>query len=362
MNKKINVTKSFLPPIEEYIDKIKLIWDNHFLTNYGPLNQELVEKLMNYLGVKNLHYVNNGTTALQLALDALGICDGEIITTPFTFIATVNSIVWQRCKPVFVDIKKDDFNIDPSKIEDKITNKTKAIMAVHCFGLPCDVDKIQKIADKYNLKVIYDAAHSFGTKINGKSVLSYGDISCCSMHATKVFHSVEGGLCVVNNEQYNEKMNSIKNFGDKEGKYEYIGINGKNSEFHAAMGICVLEHFEDVLLQRKKNYDLYVKYLGDSIEIPKLANNFVYNYIYFPVLFNSEEQLLKAFELMNEKNIYPRRYFYPAINDLQMYKKYSDSTPIAHSISKRIACLPFDTYLEEEDIKTIAKIIREKNV
>lgn len=359
--KKINVTKSYLPPIEEYIDKISKMWDSHFLTNYGPLNNELVEKLIDYLNVKNLHYVNNGTIALQLALESMDIKEGEIITTPFTFIATTNSIMWQRCKPVFVDIDSKNFNIDVSKIEEKITNNTKAILAVHCFGFPCDVEKIEQISKKYNLKVIYDAAHSFGTKIGDRSVLSYGDISCCSLHATKVFHSVEGGLCICNNNLYNEKLNSIKNFGSNNGTYEYYGINGKNSEFHAAMGLCVFDHFNEILEQRKKNYELYIKYLDDCVTIPTLPDNFTYNYIYFPVLFNSEEELLSVFEALNNEDIYPRRYFYPAINDLEMYRDYNHDTPIASDISKRIACLPFDTYIDEEDIKKIAIIIK-KNI
>lgn len=356
---KINVTKSYLPPLEEYTQKISSIWDNHILTNYGPLNIEFTNKMKNILGVENLHYVTNGTIALQLALEALDITDGEIITTPFTFIATTNSIVWQRCEPIFVDINKDDFTIDVNKIEEKITEKTRAILAVHCFGFPCDVEKIQEIATKYNLFVIYDAAHSFGTKLNNRSVLSYGDISCCSLHATKVFHSVEGGLCVVNNNDYEDKMNSIKNFGSKDGKYQYIGINAKNSEFHAAMGSCIADHFSEIIKKRKENYDLYVKYLNDSVIIPKLPDNFTYNYIYFPILFETEEELLKAFSHLNEINIYPRRYFFPSINDLELYSN-CEKTPIASDISRRIACLPFDTYIEEDTIKAIAKVLKKQ--
>ena len=294
--KKINVTKSFLPPIEEYVEKISLIWDNHFLTNYGPLNNEFVDKLESYLNLKNIHYVNNGTISLLLSLEALGIDNGEIITTPFTFIATISSIVWQRCTPVFVDINYNDFNIDVNKIEEKITDNTKAILAVHCFGFPCDVEKIDKIAKKYNLKVIYDAAHSFGTKIGGKSVLSYGDISSCSLHSTKVFHSVEGGLCVVNNDNYNDKMNAIKNFGNNNGIYEYVGLNAKNSEFHAAMGICVLNHIDSIIESRKYVFEKYSSMLKSIIRTPKIPDNFEYNYIYYPVLFKSEEELLVVFE------------------------------------------------------------------
>lgn len=355
--KNINVTKSYLPPLDEYIEKISTIWENHWLTNYGPLNNEFIDKVEKYLNLKNVHYVSNGTVSLQLAFEAMNITDGEIITTPFTFIATISSIVWQRCTPVFVDIDKKNFNIDVNKIEKKINENTKAILAVHCFGFPCDVDRIQEIANKYNIKVIYDAAHSFGTKIGDKSVLSYGDISSCSLHGTKVFHSIEGGLCVVNNNRFNEKMNAIKNFGNNNGNYDYVGINAKNSEFHAAMGICVLNHIEEIINNRKHVYELYVSKLkGVGIEIPKLPNDFTYNYIYFPVLFNKEEELLKTIEYLSSKNIFIRRYFYPCLNELKIFGAKCD-TPIACDISRRIACLPMDTYLNDDDIDEICNSI-----
>jgi len=354
--RKIYVTKSYLPPIQEYIEEIKTIWDNHFLTNYGPLNHKLVENLEKELKVSNLHYMTNGTITLQLAINAMNITEGEIITTPFTFIATASSIMWQNCTPIFVDINKNDYNINVNEIESKITEKTKAILAVHCFGYPCDVDRLEKISKKYNIPVIYDAAHAFGVELNGKSLLSYGDIASCSLHATKIFHSVEGGICVVNNEKYNPKLNAIKNFGNNEGNYEYIGINAKNSEFHAAMGLCVLKHFNEIINKRKEVYELYLKYLNKSLEIYKIPNNIKYNYIYLPVLFKSEETLLNVFSKLNEKEIYPRRYFYPALNELEIFKCNAD-TPIAEDISKRIACLPLDTYITEEEVKYICDII-----
>ncbi len=358
INNKINVTKSYLPPLDEYIKEISEIWDNHQLTNYGPLNNKLLFKLKRYLQMDNLHYVSNGTTALQLALEALNINSGEIITTPFTFIATTNSILWQRCEPIFVDINKYDFNIDVTKIEEKITANTKAILAVHCFGLPCDVKNIQKIANKYNLKVIYDAAHSFGTKINNKSIFTYGDVSCCSFHATKVFHTVEGGLCAVNNKKNNTKLEAIKNFGLKDGKYEYVGINAKNSEFHAAMGICCLNHLDEIITIRKSKSELYRKKLSNKVYIPNLPNNFEYNYIYFPVLFETEKQLINILSCLNKKNIYPRRYFYPCTNYASYYKKINN-IPIAEDISKRIVCLPLDTYIQDSTIINICNVINE---
>ena len=354
--KKINVTKSYLPPIEEYIEKISKIWDNHHLTNYGPLNIEFVDKLEDFLKLKNLHYVNNGTLALHLALEASNLEECEIITTPFTFIATSSSIMWQRCKPVFVDIKATDFNIDEDLIEKSITKNTKAILAVHCFGFPCNIDKIDKIAKKHNLIVIYDAAHAFGVKINGKSLLSFGDISCCSLHATKVFHSVEGGLCICNNCTFNEKLEAIKNFGNLNGTYKYVGTNAKNSEFHAAMGLCVLDHINEIIEKRKKIHNLYVKYLKDNFDIPKLSNEVEHNYIYFPLLFKNEKELLSTFENLNRENIFPRRYFYPALNELEITND-NKIYPIAQDISKRIACLPMDSYLEEKDVKKICNII-----
>lgn len=356
--RKIFVTKSFLPSIEEYLEEIKSIWDNHHLTNYGPLNNKLVENLEKKLNVKNLHYMTNGTITLQLAINALNITEGEIITTPFTFIATASSIVWQNCKPIFVDINKDDFNINVNEIESKITKNTKAILAVHCFGYPCDVDKLDEISKKYNIPIIYDAAHAFGVEVNGKSLLSYGDIASCSLHATKIFHSVEGGICIVNNDKYNEKLNAIKNFGNNEGNYDYIGINAKNSEFHAAMGLCVLKHFNEIIKKRKEVYEFYLKYLNKSLKIYNIPNNIRYNYIYFPVLFKDEETLLKIFDKLNQKEIYPRRYFYPALNELKIFESNSE-TPCAKDISLRIACLPLDTYLTEEEVKYICNIINE---
>lgn len=355
-NKRINVTKSYLPPKEEYIEKISLMWENHFLTNYGPLNTELVEKLSNYLNIEKLHYTNNGTISIQLCLDALGYEDGEIITTPFTFIATSSAIVWQKLTPVFVDINENDFNINADKIEEKITDKTRAILAVHCFGIPCDVDKIEEIAKKHNIAVIYDAAHSFGTKIGDRSVLSYGDMSSCSLHGTKVYHSIEGGLVAVNNDKYQERINAIRNFGNCDGTYKYIGINAKNSEFHAAMGLCVFDHLDEILSKRKENYEYYKELLNGYVYMTDIPENFTYNYIYFPIVFKNEEQLLKCFDALAEKNVFARRYFYPSLNDTGLFGE--SNTPVATDISKRIGCLPLDTYLEKEDIELICDTIK----
>lgn len=353
---KIFVTKPYLPPKEEYMEKISTIWDNHILTNFGPLHREFEDEMMKYLDINNLHYVNNGTTALELAIDSLGDSYGEIITTPFTFVATASAIIWQKYKPVFVDINSSTFNIDPNKIEEKINENTKAIVAVHCFGYPCDIDKINDISQKYNIPVIYDAAHTFGVKYKNNSLLKYGDISICSLHATKVFHSIEGGLCVVNNLLYNDRINATKNFGMQNGSYEYVGINAKSSEFHAAMGLCVLRHISEIISYRKAISNLYRDLLHEDLFVPDIPGNLEYNYIYFPVVFPCEEILNVAVEALNKENIFPKRYFYPCINEFSVYGNLNN-TPIASDISKRILCLPLDTYISDTKVKMICEII-----
>lgn len=358
-NKMINVTKSYLPPIEEYVEEITRIWDTNWLTNYGPLSIELENKLKERFDNKNIHYVNNGTVAIEIAINTIVAEDKEeIITTPFSFIATASSILWLNKKPIFVDIEKKHFNVDVNKIEEKISNKTAAMLFVHCFGFPCDVERIKEIAEKYNLKVIYDAAHCFDVKYNGKYLFSYGDIATCSLHATKVFHTVEGGLVIVNNEQYNDKVNAIKNFGNHCGKYEYVGINAKNSEFHAAMGLCILKNIENIKNRRKKIYNCYTKNLKGLVEIPDIPKNCEYNYIYYPIIFKDEKQLLMVLKALENENIYARRYFYPSLNSLGIFhdnNKYENSEDIA----SRIACLPLDSYLSIENAKKICKIIKE---
>lgn len=355
---KVFVTRPYLPPIDEYIDKISCIWDNHILTNYGPLHQEFEGELRKYLNLEKIHYINNGTTALEVALEALDKPLGEIITTPFTFLATANAIMWQKYKPVFVDIKSYNFNIDASKIEEKINEHTRAIVAVHCFGYPCDVEKIEIIGKKYNIPIIYDAAHTFGIKYHNESLYRHGDISIGSFHATKVFHTIEGGICIVNNPKYNNKINAIKNFGLLNGNYEYIGINAKPSEFHAAMGLCILNHINEIINYRKEMSNLYRSLLDDKIFIPEIPNDLEYNYIYFPIVFPNEKKIIEVINNLNGENIFPRRYFYPSLNELPMYNN-SDITPISDDISKKVLCLPLDTYITEEMVSKICLIINE---
>ena len=354
----INVTKSYLPPMEEYTKYLEEIWKSHYLTNNGPLLKELDKKLREYLKVENLHIVNNGTSALQLALNALDITEGEVLTTPFSFAATTTSIMWERCKPVFVDIETDNFGMDISKIEEKITPNTKAIMAVYVFGYPSHLEELEQIAKKHNLKLIIDAAHAFGEFYKDKSIFSYGDITTCSFHATKVFHTVEGGACIVNcGEEVNHKLDVIKKFGFNYDDYEFVGINAKNSEFHAAMGLAVLPHIDEIIEARKKVSELYDELLENKLGRPKKVEGLKYNYAYYPIIFNNENELLETFDSLHEIDVYPRRYFYPSLNTLPYLDEYQEC-PVSEDISKRIACLPLDPYLEETDVKKICKVIR----
>jgi dTDP-4-amino-4,6-dideoxygalactose transaminase len=353
---KIFVTKSFLPPKEEYFSYISKTWDNGILTNGGPLLLELEEKLRDYLEVKNCQFVTNGTIALQLALDGLGIKEGEVITTPFSYVATTSSILWERCEPVFVDIERDNFTIDVKKIEAAITPNTRAIMAVHVFGYACDVEKIEKLAEKHNIKVIYDAAHAFGVRYKGKSLLDYGDVSTLSFHATKLFHTVEGGACIAKDDKVNARIDLSKRFGHHYNDFIQVGINGKNSEFHAAMGLANFPYIEHIIESRRKISELYDKLLDGLVQLPKKQKDLEYNYAYYPVVFKSEKTLLKVFDVLAAEYIFPRRYFYPSLNNLPYVKK--QSCPVSEDISPRIACLPLFVGLEHSVVEKIAELIR----
>lgn len=352
----INVTSPFLPPKEEYIAYIDKIYEKKWLTNMGPLSSELELKLKEHLGLEHLLFLNNGTIALQIAIKALKL-SGEIITTPFSYIATTTAILWENCTPVFADIDENTFNIDPSKIEALITPNTTAILATHVFGNPCNVDEIDKIAKKYNLKVIYDAAHCFGVKYSSKSILKYGDISTVSFHATKIFHTVEGGAVVSNSAELTDRMSKLRNFGHKTSEsFDGIGINGKNSEFHAAMGLCNLKYIDDILKVRKLQYEYYLEKLkGLNVRFQKIEEDTEYNYSYFPIVFESEEILLKAKIDLETNWVYPRRYFYPSLSTLEYVN--GELTPISNSISKRVLCLPLFNTLTKEDQDYICRIL-----
>lgn len=351
------VTKSFLPPLGEYEFYIKKIFENGQLTNQGPLLKELEEKLKTFLGVENFHYVTNGTIAIQLALKVLGIEEGEIITTPFSYVATTSSILWERCTPVFVDIEPDNFTIDADKIEAAITPKTKAIIAVHVFGYACNIEKIENIAKKHNIKVIYDAAHAFGSLYKGKSLLSFGDISTCSFHATKLFHTIEGGACIVKDKAVSDKLELIKRFGHQGDEHFCLGINAKQSEMNAAMGLANFPYLKQILANRKRICYLYDSLLNGFIRRPKMQENLIYNNAYYPLVFKDEKELLAVFAALNEKNIFPRRYFYPSLNKLPYLKKTEDC-PISEDITKRIACLPLFNDMKDEQVNLVCDILK----
>lgn len=356
----INVTKTFLPPFDEYIITLKRAWDKAWITNNGELLLELEYKLKEYLGLKNLLYCSNGTIVLQMALKALQI-SGEVITTPFSYVATTTAILWENCTPVFVDINEDNFCIDANRIEASITDKTTAILATHVYGYPCDIDAIEKIALQYGLKVIYDAAHAFGTGYKGKSIFNYGDASTCSFHATKVFHTSEGGCIVANNDELSNKLLLQRQFGHIGDDHYCIGINGKNSELHAAMGLCNLKYIDSILEQRKKQWLMYARlFEGTFYKILKVEDGVDYNYAYFPLVFRSEKELLETVAALKNKEVFPRRYFYPALNTLP-YVSYQPC-PVAESISKRVICLPLFFDLEEADQLTIVETILQKKI
>lgn len=347
----IPVTKPFLPPQEEYQELLNGIWTRQWLTNMGPLASQLEMDLKDYLKVNHLLFVTNGTIALQMAIKALDL-KGEIITTPFSFVATTSTIVWENCTPVFVDIDPKSLNIDATKIEAAITPNTKAILATHVYGNPCDVNAIDKIAKKHNLKVIYDAAHAFGVEIKGKSIFEYGDISTCSLHATKLYHTTEGGLIITKDADLLKKMSSIRNFGISGfDTFSELGINGKNSEFHAAMGIVNLKYIEAIKNKRQLIASRYDKKLkGFKHFRPEWHINSENNNAYYPIVIENEELLLKCKEVLQLNEIGTRRYFYPSLAASLPYLDFIEM-PITDDISKRVLCLPmfYDLTIEEVD-------------
>lgn len=352
----INVTKPYLPNIETYKKYIDEIWQSGQLTNNGQFCIRLEKEICNYLAVPNSIYVNNGTTALQFAIKTLGNGNGEIITTPFSYVATTNSILWQGYEPVFCDINDSDYCIDASKIEDKINDNTIAILATHVFGNPCDVEVIEKIAKKYNIKVIYDGAHAFGTTYKNKSLLEYGDISICSFHATKLFHTVEGGCIIANDKSLIDKIVLYRQFGHIGDTYLSIGINGKNSELHAAMGLCILPEINNIIKRRREISKIYDAELSFSLKRAYKNKSTNYNYAYYPIKLEDENQLNKVLASLNKENIFPRRYFYPSLNNLP-YLKDNILCPVSDHIAKTILCLPLYFDLDTFDVKNIAKII-----
>lgn len=354
----IYVTQTFLPPKEEYQSILEESWSENWITNRGRLVQRLENDLKDYLKVKNILLTANGTLPIQIAIKTLKL-NGEIITTPFSYVATTSAIVWENCTPVFVDINSDYLTIDESKIEDAITENTSAILATHVFGNPCNVKKIEEIAKKFDLKVIYDAAHCFGVTYNNKSIFNYGDISTCSFHATKLFHTAEGGGLFTKSKRILDSLFYHHNFGHKGPKeFHGLGINAKMSELQAAMGLAVLPYIDNNINQRKiicKNYTKAFENF-DEIQLLKIRKKTKWNYCYFPIIFNSENQLLKAKEHLAKHHIFARRYFYPSLNNLP-YIKGQIKMPISESISKRVLCLPLYPGLEESEVLKISSII-----
>ena len=358
----ILVTRPLLPPINEYGDKIKEIWDNNWLTNYGPIEREFQSKLKEFLEVENIELFVNGHTSLEVAIKALDL-SGEVITTPFTFASTTQAIINNGLTPVFADIDEEYYNLNPDNIEELITDKTSAIIPVHVFGNPCDVDKIAEIAEKHDLKVIYDAAHAFGVKINGTPIANYGDISMFSFHATKVFNTIEGGSLVYQDKNLEYKFKALKNFGitpDNE-EVKYLGVNAKMNEFEAAMGLVNLNHVESAIQKRKLIYEKYLECLQNlenagRVKVIRPKDNVDYNYSYFTVKFNTLEEKTHIFEVLPEYNVYAKRYFYPPCNEFPAYD-FKKNTPIAKNVSDTILSLPLYLDLSLDDVEKICKII-----
>jgi dTDP-4-amino-4,6-dideoxygalactose transaminase len=348
----IPVTRPFLPPQEEYNKYLQGIWKRQWLTNMGPLASDLEMKLKEHLSVKHLLFVANGTIGLQMAIKALDL-KGEIITTPFSFVATTSSIVWEGCKPVYVDIDRDSLNIDVNKIEQAITENTSAILATHVYGNPCDVIAIERIAQKHNLKVIYDGAHAFGVSINGKSIFDYGDVSICSLHATKLYHSIEGGIIMTKDPTLLKKIAYMRNFGfNGPEAFAELGLNGKNSEFHAAMGLVNLGHIQAIHDNRKRITERYDEKLKGFKGIKPVCHaDGSLNYAYYPLVVESEELLHKCMDSLKANEIFVRRYFYPSLSKVLPYIDGVEM-PVTEDIAKRVMCLPLfhDLTLEEVDL------------
>jgi dTDP-4-amino-4,6-dideoxygalactose transaminase len=365
MDKPIYVTQPFLPPLNEFIPYLEKIWESKWLTNGGPFHQELESVLAKYLGVEHLALFTNGTIALVTSLQALRIT-GEVITTPYSFVATAHALVWNSISPVFVDIDPVTCNLNPDKIEQAITPRTTAIMPVHCYGNPCDVERIEQIADTYGLKIIYDAAHAFGVRYKGASLLNYGDLSVLSFHATKVFNTFEGGAIVCPNAKTKQRIDYLKNFGHA-GEVTVMakGINGKMNEIQAAFGLLQLQYIDQAIARRGEIDALYRELLADIQGITYLNGGLdsIGNYSYFPILVNIDYPITRdeLYEKLRRHNIYSRRYFYPLITDFPMYRGLpsanKDNLPIATEISRKVLCLPIYPNLSNEEILRVTEII-----
>jgi len=363
----IYVTQPFLPNLEDFCTGLKEIWDNKWLTNNGPVLQRYTKEISEYLGTDNVCLFNNGTLALQIGLQGMGI-SGEVITTPFTFVATTHALYWNKIRPVFVDIEPDYYTLDPEKVEAAITPWTTAILAVHVYGHPCQLDALTDIARRHNLKLIYDAAHAFGVKVNGTSIANFGDMSMFSFHATKLYHSIEGGLLTFNDPGMKQTFDYLKNFGFKnETEVVMPGTNAKMNEFQALMGEMVLQHMPEIITQRRRIHEQYRKRLS---EIPGITppipppDNVEYNYAYMPVEIDEGEFGMsrnQLYEKLKDYNIFSRRYFYPLLNDFACYQSVSITDPltIARAVAEKIMTLPIYFGLTRHEVDSICDILCE---
>lgn len=357
----IAVTQTFLPPMGNYQQILQRAWDSRWITNRGALVLELEETLKTFLSLPHLTLTTNGTLPLQIAIKAMGL-SGEIITTPFSYVATTSSIVWENCTPVFVDIHPEYFTIDETRIEAAITAKTEAILATHVFGNPCDVKAIEAIAQKHGLKVIYDAAHAFGVTYLGQSLFAYGDVSTCSFHATKIFHTGEGGCMITSDAALHEKLYYHHNFGHNGPlAFHGVGINAKMSELQAAMGLAVFPYLDEIKNSRQKIVETYNALLKNApVQRISLREGTEWNYSYYPIVFRDEADLLRVQAALNRQEIFPRRYFYPSINTIPYAG--GASMPVSESVASRVLCLPLYVGLGEKEIFRICKIIEQEVV
>jgi dTDP-4-amino-4,6-dideoxygalactose transaminase len=356
--KSINVTKTFLPDKKKYFKYVDKIYENEWITNSGPLVKELEIRLQEYLGVKNLILVSSGTTALEVAYRTLSL-SGSVITTPFSFVASISSLVTNNLHPIFCDIDKETCNMDESRIESIIQQDTSAIVPVHTFGNACDIGRIQSIATQNQLKVVYDASHTFGVMYKNRGILSYGDISTISFHATKLFHTIEGGALIIEDDSLVEKARYLINFGIKnQEEIPHLGINAKMNEFEAAMGLCLLDDMDYIISERKKVYDCYIGHLNAYVAFPKRNKNSTNNYGYFPILLKNEVAVKSIQQALNAINVFPRRYFYPSLDTLS-YIEPKQVCTISRDVSSRILCLPIFHGLSEREQLQIINVIRD---
>ena len=355
----LNVTKTYLPPLEEYVALLREIWNSSQLTNKGPMLCALEDKLKRQLDENRLFTLCNGAMGLHLAINAYGLRDAEVITTPFSFVATTSALIWEGAQPVFADIEPDTLCIDPAKVEALITPKTKAILATHVFGNPCDIETLEAVATRHNLKLIFDAAHAYGATYRGRSLVAYGDASMVSFHATKIFHTAEGGLMYVRSEEDFDRMDRMRRFGiTGPDTIECNGTNFKMSELSAAMGLCIIERIPELIRERRRVCETYERLIGAAglpLILVKWREAGGRNYAYFPVIFETESALLKTVESLRAEGIVPRRYFYPSLNTLPFIPGGFQSAPVSESVSNRILCRPLTADLPESEISRVVE-------